>query len=199
MHIFIDYIDNFYNKEAQIKGHCYTLIVDNQKYHYEFNILDQSAIIKYDNLDYIEYVVNEHHKNNLYVFEYKTYDNLFFKRFDYVHTFKLPIKVIQISKMILNKDYLKVLEPFVNERNTYIPVNIINDEYVCLDKHHELYLLNEDYSKMVNVYIDNNLPKYIHEKIYLAKEKNVMTINNVDVLKQEEYLEINKMLEEIFI
>ena len=70
--------------------------------------------------------------------------------------------------------------------NVYLPVAIIDDEYVLLDGHYRLFILQENLKKMVNVYLDE-AEGYIKDLIYIGKEQNIKTIKDVEVVSEKQY------------
>ncbi len=175
-----------FSEEALALSNCYRLIAD-KTYEYEFKIIKNTAIIKTTNLTYIEAVVEEFRKTNKYINIFKTMDGNFYKEYDPIPTFKLPINIIQISKFFLNQTKIANLEKYFNPEECYLPVQIIDDEYVLLDGHHRLYTAKENYFKMVNVYLDEITNDAIYDMVYVAKEKNLKNINDAIILADEEY------------
>ena len=173
-------IESFYDKNEIIK-----ITIDNIIY--EFIINRQDVIVNTNDYKYIEEASKIIKKNYPYVNKIYSKDNSYFEEFDYVYTFKLPIKIIQPSKFFIDKDVLDKIDDNFDEDNIILPVAIINDEYVLLDGHVRLYALNQNYIKMVNVYI-KNYEEYIPDFVYIAKENNIKNISNLDVLEHEEYL-----------
>lgn len=153
---------------------------------YKFDIKGQSAIVSTSDYKYIEDAVKKIKEKRPYVYKYHSLNNDFYQEFDKVFTFKLPINIIQPSKFFIDKEILDKIDEDIDEENVFLPVAIINDEYVLLDGHARLYALNENYIKMVNVYIEK-YEDYIPDFIYIAKENNIKNIKNLDVLEHEEY------------
>lgn len=185
MKIIRDRENDNYSIKNKILGNCITVIAD-KEYYYEFNIKDNESLIKTNDLKYIEEAIDEFRKYNLNIIKFYTNDNTFYKEFDYVYTFKLPIKILQPSQFFIDKDKLKNIEENLNYEEISIPVCIINDEYVILDGHTRLYALYENDYKMVNVYIDNQYP-HIDDFVYMAKENNIFSIKNLQKLSHDEY------------
>lgn len=153
---------------------------------YKFDINGQSAIVSTSDYKYIEDAVKIIKEKKPYVYKYHSLNNDFYQEFDKVFTFKLPINVIQPSKFFIDKEILGKIDENIDEENVFLPVAIINDEYVLLDGHARLYALNENYIKMVNVYIEK-YEDYIPDFIYIAKENNIKNIKNLDVLEHDDY------------
>ena len=169
-----------------IDGKNEKIIITIDDLSYEFTIKNQEALINYTDSKYVLEAVNLIHDKRKYIYKYHSKDNSFYQEYDYVYTFKLPIKIIQPSKFFIDKDVLDRIDEKIDENNTFLPVAIINDEYVLLDGHARLYALNENYIKMVNVYIDD-YKEYIPDFIYIAKENNIKNISNLDVLNHDDY------------
>nr|MCR5349938.1 hypothetical protein [Acholeplasmatales bacterium] len=139
-----------------------------------------------DKMSIILDVINEFRKYDKYVNVFYNDDNSFYKAYDEVFTFKLPIKIIQPSKFFINKDRLECIEKYLENEEIYIPVTIINDEYVIIDGHTRLLAkYNEDF-KMVNVYMDKSDP-IIDDLVYMAKENNINHINKCEVISNDDY------------
>lgn len=198
MEIIRDRNDLIYSEKNRILGNCFTIHDNNQKFHYEFDIRKNEALITCDSIYYIEKAINEFRKYNKNINIYYNVDRSFYKAFDEVFTFKLPIYCIQVSKFIIDKDHLDFIENNLNEDNIYLPVCIIDDEYVLIDGHARLLALYRNYNKLVNVYLDepsSNLDDFV----YVCKENNIFNINKINVLSKDEYnqfchdfLDINK-------
>lgn len=189
--------DTYYSEEARILGRCYNVIKDDKIYHYEFQTNKNKATILCDSLGYIEEVVEEFYNNNLNIYEYTTPDGSFYKSYDPVFTFKLPLSILQPTQVFLNQERLKQLKAFVDIENLFIPVQIIDDEYIVLGKHHLLYLAMQEEYKMVEVYIQNATNKQ-KELLYLAKEQNIKRMEDMHIIPQDEYELICKQLKELF-
>jgi hypothetical protein len=182
-------IESFYDKNEIIK-----ITIDNIIY--EFIINRQDVIVNANDYKYIEEASKIIKKNYPYVNKIYSKDNSYFEEFDYVYTFKLPIKIIQPSKFFIDKNIVDEIGDTINEENMYFPVQIINDEYVLLDGHTRLYCLNENYVKMVNVYLYKAEP-HISDFVYIAKEGNIKNISSVHVLDHEQYeLYWNQLLDQ---
>ena len=195
--IFYDTKNEFYNANNRCLNRCVTINHNNTFYYYEFMIKDLCAHVKYNDLKFIEEAVNYFHDDNLYIYKYITDDDKYYQEFDKIFTFKLPINILQPSKFFIDELVLNTLEENIDiDDEYYIPVNIIDDEYVILDGHTLLLLLANNYKKMVNVYIAD-YDEYIPDFVYICKEGNIKNIKNIHVLKHEEYeLYWNQFLEQ---
>ncbi len=184
--IFRDYDDIFYSIKNKSLGNAISIIDNNEKYHYEFDIRGYEALITTDYLPLIETAINEFRKYNKYVNIYFNKDRSFYEAFDEIHIFKLPIKIIQPSKFFINEKSLNSISSYLEDKEVYLPVCIINDEYVLIDGHARLLSkYNEDF-KMVNVYLDDYNPN-IKEFVYMAKEHNITNITKLEILSDIEY------------
>lgn len=187
MNIYIDYQNENYSNKNRKLGNCVTIEENNETYLYEFSINKNEASIKYNNIKYIQYAVDEYRKHNPYITIFFDEKRTFYKSFDPYFTFKLPIKCIQPSKFFVSEDTLNNLEEYLDENDEiFIPVAIINDEYVCLDGHARLLYLHQNYEKLVNVYI-YPYSDYVTDFIYLAKENNILNVSNIKILPNEQY------------
>lgn len=186
MKIIRDRENNIYSDKNKSLGNTFTIIENNQKFYYEFDIRGFEALIITDYLPYIEIAIDEFRKYSKYVSIFYTENRDFYKAFDDLQTFKLPIKIIQPSKPFVNEINLKNVSKYLENQEVYLPVNIINDEYVLLDGHTRLFAKALENQKMVNVYIDDIEPE-IEDLVYLLKEQNISTISNVEILSNEDY------------
>ena len=186
MKIIRDRENKIYSDKNKSLGNTFTIIENNQKFYYEFDIRGFEALIITDYLPYIEIAIEEFRKYSKYVSIFYTENRDFYKAFDDLQTFKLPIKIIQPSKPFVNEINLKNVSKYLENQEVYLPVNIINDEYVLLDGHTRLFAKALENQKMVNVYIDDIEPE-IEDLVYLLKEQNISTINNVEILSNEDY------------
>ena len=185
--------DPYYNEQSRILRNCYNVIENDITYHYEFLISDFKAEIKCDSSLYLEEVVEEYHLKHPYIYEYYTKDHNFFMSYDKIYTFKLPISIMQVSSVFLDQKRLDELKEHIDLDNLFFPVQIVDDEYVVLDKLHELYLASLEGYRMVNVYMseDTSLSK---DYLYLTKEQNIKIIKDMQIISHEEYEEILKQL-----
>ncbi len=197
MNQFKAYKDSYFKEKSRILGNCYIIKENTLEYHYEVLPQNTEAIIIADTSNFLEEIAKMHHQEHPNILHYYTKDSTFSIYFDEVHTFKLPISILQVSKLFLNEEYLTSLKMYCDPEAIYVPVKIIEDEYVILDKHHEVYLAYEYGLKMVNVYLAST-PKDILNPLYIAKEQNIRTIPDMKHLSNEEYELISKQLEALF-
>lgn len=185
--------DAYYKEQSRLLGNCYNVIENDITYHYEFLITDLKAEIRCDSSLYLEEVVEEYHFKHPYIYEYFTKDHNFFMTYDKIHIFKLPISILQVSSVFLDQKRLDDLKEYIDLDSLFFPVQIIDDEYVVLDKLHELYLTSLESYRMVNVYMseETSLSK---DYLYLTKEQNIRTIKDMHIISHEEYEEILKQL-----
>jgi len=182
-----DFESEIYSKNNRLLGNCFTLIIDKIKYYFEFEINNnQAKIIMADKMQYILNVIDEFRKYNKYVNVFYNNDNSFYKSFDEIYTFKLPINIIQPSKFFIDKDRLDVISNILEDKEVFIPVTILNDEYVCVDGHTRLLAKSLEDNKMVNCYM-TDLENHIDDLVYMAKEQNIRNVNKMIVLNHEEY------------
>lgn len=189
--------DTYFNEKSRILGNCYVVIDNGNTYYFEFIAINNEAKIICDTSNYLENVVTEYHRTHLNITQYYTGDHNFYMGFDPVHTFKLPISILQVSKFFLNQSKLDNLRKHLDFDTLVFPVQIIDDEYVVIRNHHSLYLAWEEGYKMVDVYLDDIPPK-TKDYLYLAKEQNIKTVKDMRIISNEEYLLIKKQLEELF-
>lgn len=200
MDIIQTFSDIFFKEKSRILGNCYIIYTQNDKFHYEFIIQENQAKIRTDTSLFLEEIAEYHHQMHPYIQMYYTTDHSFSLHFEKMHTFKLPISILQVSKLFLNQNYLSGLRKYLDPTQICIPVQIIDDEYVVLDRHHELFLALEYGEKMVNVYLDTP-KKDIQNPLYIAKEQNTRNIQDLKILADEEYqiisTQFNALLENL--
>ncbi len=189
MDIIREYDNPYYKEKSRILGNCYTILTGKTSFHYEFIISGKEAKIKTDSLEYILDAVEAFRKDNRYISIFYTEDHSFYQSYEDQMTFKLPISILQVSSFFLCKEKLKLMDKYISNEETYLPVCIIDDEYVLLDGHHRLYLAYKNEEKMVNVYLEEPKP-FIHDMIYIAKEQNLRWIKDLQILNKKEYQEI---------
>ena len=198
MEIIRDRESSFYEQKSKDLGNAFTIIDNNIKYYYEFYPNKQEATIKTNDLKYVLEAIDEYRIYNKHITKFKDLNNEFYKQFDDVFTFKLPIKCIQPSSFFVDLKKIELFEEYIDFDNVYLPVNIINDEYVLLDHHNLLYFLNECNQKLVNVFI-TDYESYINDFVYLAKENNILNVKGLKPLSHEEYEEyMKKFYDEYF-
>ncbi len=191
MEIIRDRESSFYEQKSKDLGNAFTIIDNNIKYYYEFYPNKQEATIKTNDLKYVLEAIDEYRIYNKHITKFRDLNNEFYKQFDDVFTFKLPIKCIQPSSFFVDLKKIELFEEYIDFENVYLPVNIINDEYVLLDHHNLLYFLNECNQKLVNVFI-TDYESYINDFVYLAKENNILNVKGLKPLSHEEYEEYTK-------
>ncbi len=191
MEIIRDRESSFYSDKAKALGNAFTIIENNKNYYYEFEINGMKAIIKYNDLEFIEDAITEFRIYHKHVTKFSDLNNNFYKAFDDIFSFKLPLKCIQPSSFFVDLKKIELFEEYVDPENVYLPVAIINEEYVLLDHHNLLYFLNECNTKLVNVFITDYEP-YINDFVYLAKENNILNVKGLKALSHEEYEEYTK-------
>lgn len=184
-----------YSLKNRLLGNCFTIKKDIE-FHYEFDIRGFEALIICDNLVYINEAIEEFRKYNKYISVYYNKDRSFYKAYDEIHTFKLPINIIQPTEFFINEENLNNISKYLEDKEVYLPVNILNDEYVLLDGHTRLYAKYLEDCKMVNVYIDEMNDK-IDDLVYMAKEQNINNIKALKLLNNDEYTEYLKFVESI--
>lgn len=186
MEIIRDRNDAFYSLKAKSLGNAFTVIENNKKYHYEFMVNGMEAVIKSDDLKYALDAIGEFRIYNKQVTKFKDEFNNFYKAFDDIFSFKLPINVIQPSSFFVDLKKIELYDEYLDLENVYLPVAIINEEYVLLDHHNMLYFLNENNVKLVNVFI-TDYESYINDFVYLAKENNIFNVKGLKALNHEDY------------
>ena len=182
-----------YSEKNRLLGNCFTIKKDIE-FHYEFDIRGFEALIICDNLVYINEAIEEFRKYNKYISVYYNKNRSFYKAYDEIHTFKLPINIIQPTEFFINEENLNNISKYLENKEVYLPVNILNDEYVLLDGHTRLYAKYLEDCKMVNVYIDDMNDK-IDDLVYMAKEQNINNIKALKLLNNDEYTEYLKFVE----
>lgn len=180
-----------YMSDNRALGNCFTVDDGKSVYHYEFEINGHEAKVKYDSILYIKDAIKEFRKYNLQVNSFYNENRSFYQGFDPVQTFKLPIDILQPSQFFLDKEKIDNIEKYLPDEDFYVPVCIIDDEYVLLDGHSRVRYLYDNYIKMVNVYMDEPC-EMTQEYIYVAKENNLFKIKQLELLPHEEYLEYLK-------
>lgn len=196
MVILKEYKDTYFKESSRVLGNCYIVKTALRVYHYEFIINKTHATICYDALDFIEEVTELHHKEHKYVEDYSTKNQVFYKSYDKTFTFKLPIHILQVSRFCLSEERLNKLRTHVDLEDIFLPVQIIDDEYVVLNQHHLLYLLKENDFKMAEVYLDEDMP-IIRDFLYLLKEQNIKHIDELPILPEQNFVELYNELKKI--
>lgn len=198
MKIIRDYESEIYTLKNRILGQCFTVIENKEKYYFEFEINGFEATIKYDRITLVDNVIDEFRKYFGYISIIYNKDRSYYRAFDERHTFRLPINILQPSKFFINKDYLEKIEEIIEYKEIYIPVCIIDEEYVILDGHTRVYAKMLEDNKMVNVYLADDIPEIIDDLVYMAKENNIRTVKQMELLNSEEYSIYLKQLNEGF-
>ena len=79
MKIIRDFESPVYNEKNRLLGNCFTVIEDNTKYFFEFNIKGMEAEFKCDRISLINDVINEFRKYSGYVNVFYNKDRSFYK------------------------------------------------------------------------------------------------------------------------
>ena len=185
--------DKYFNEHSLLLDNCYLVVEDGNTYHYEFLVTKNEAEIHCDSIQFIKQVTEEYHQEHPYISKYHTKDQSFYMAFDEIHTFKLPLSILQVSKAFLDQSRLEKLRNCDDSIDLILPVQIVDDEYVVLDKHHLLYLAYEYGDRMVTVFVSDQIP-LSSDYLYLIKEQNIRTIKDMHIITHEEYEEISKQL-----
>lgn len=196
MKIICNFINSNYPSGLRSLGYAYEIMVGEKKFYYLFEVNQFEAIVKTDNEEYLEIVVDAFHQRHKPVSTYYTLNHSFYKSYDEVHTFLLPITILQVSKPFLDQEIVNELKE-IEITNYHFPVTIVQDEYVLLKGHHVLKACQEAGMKMVSVYLDEPTPLLL-DRLYLLKEQNVKYINEIPLLKSEEYEQVWQGLKEMF-
>ena len=187
MEIYIDNKSDFYDNDLKNSNLCITVKDNDNFYYYEYHIDDRSAKVRFNDNKYIEEATSFFHDINKYITSVRSFDESYYEKFNEVFTYKLPIKVILPTEFILSKERYENIDKTLKDLdNVYLPVAIIDDEYVLLDGHYRLFVLQENLKKMVNVYLDE-AEGYIKDLIYIGKEQNIKTIKDVEVVSEKQY------------
>lgn len=187
----------YFKEKSMILENCYLVLEGKFEYHYEFLITNKEAEIVCDSLEYLENVVEFFHKEHPYINKYYTKDHSFFMNFDKIFTFMLPINIIQVSKVFLDQERLEKLKNYEEDLQFIFPVQIVEEEYVLLNRHHQLFLANEEGMRMVEVFMSNDF-SLSNDYLYLAKEQNIKTIKDMQLISHNEYEEIQEQLKYLF-
>ena len=191
-----DRVSNIYTEKNRLLGNCFTIKGDID-YHFEFDIRGFEALITCDYLPLINQAIDEFRKYNKYVNIFYNQDRSFYKAFDEIHTFKLPINIIQPSRFFINKTNYESISKYLEDKEVYLPVYILNDEYVLLDGHARLLAKNNEDFKMVNVYLDD-FNESLDNLVYMAKEQNINNIKMVKTVTDDEYNDYMAFIESIY-
>ncbi|MCR5646915.1 MAG: hypothetical protein K6F81_01375 [Acholeplasmatales bacterium] len=197
MKIIRDYESPVYTTKNRLLGQCFTVIENKIKYHFEFDIRGFEAYIKYDRITLVDTVIEEFRKYFGYINIFYNEDRTYYRAFDDTYTFKLPIKIIQPSKFFINKERLDAVSKYLEDKEVYIPVAIIDDEYVAISGHTKIYAKVLEDAKMVNVYMADYIPDNLDDLVYMAKENNILKISQMEILTDEEYKSYIEQLAEI--
>ena len=197
MEILFDNEDEFYLDEEKKLKNAVTLIDNNIKYHYAFERIKDNAIIRYDDITYIDEAAEFFKKYNPYNNKIKSIDNEYYREFEYTYSFKLPINIIQPTDMFVDEEKYNILNEInIDPENIYLPVKIIDDNYVLLNGITILKIMKDNYDRLVNVYINNDY--YVSDDLlYVLHEKNILKIDDVDIIEHNVYAGYQKLIEEL--
>ncbi len=198
MKIIRDYESTVYSTKNRLLGQCFTVVENNIKYYFEFDIRGYEAYIKYDRLSLVDKVIEEFRKYFGYINIFYNEDRTYYRAFDDTFTFKLPIKIIQPSKFFINKDRLDSISKYLEDKEVYIPVTIIDDEYVAISGHDRIYAKMLEDAKMVNVYMSDYIPRNLDDFVYMAKENNILKVSQMEILSNEEYNSYMEQMNDLY-
>lgn len=191
MKCYKDKESSFYMKDNLELGNCITVLDKDTKFYYEFEVNQDKALVKYNSILHIKDAINEFRKYNMQVCIFYNEDRSFYMAFDKVQTFKLPIHILQPSKFFIDREKLDIIEKYLANEQIFVPVDILDDEYVLLDGHARIRYLIENDVKMVDVYM-GHITEEIKEYVYIAKENNLFKVKDMEILSHEDYLEYLK-------
>ena len=189
MKIYYGYED-FYSKENISLKNCLTIDNNNQKYYYEFIREGGEALVKYNDDKFLHDAIEFYHNENNDIYFYYNIDKSYTERFDKPYYYKLPINIIRPLKYYIELEEFNKLDKYYEKLDLKLPVVIIDDEYFLVDGHKRLLLLKED-QRMVDVYLkDIPLDQELLDLVYILREYNYKTIDDVKVYTNEEINEI---------
>lgn len=197
MKIIQDFKSTYYPEQSRILGNCFTVEDGDKIYHYEFVQKGSEATIKTDSLEFLEAVIEHFRRENRHISVFRTLDSSFYKSYDETFTFKLPISILQVSQFFLNSNRLNDLKTVLDYEHICVPVTILEDEYVLLSRHHEVYLAQAEGIKMVDVYMDTPSSN-TKDFVYIAKEQNIRHIGDLKLLEEPEYINITEQFKNLF-
>ena len=160
---------------------------------YYFYLNKDEALIKYDNINYLDDIIKRFKNDFGYINKIYNKDNSFYQEFDHTYIFRLPIKILQPSKHILCEDYLNNIKENYDYLNKIIKVALIDDEYVILNGHTLCYEMLESGEKMVDVYL-REPDDHIRDFVYIAKEYNINDVTKLQILPKDQYDEIQSQI-----
>ena len=114
MNVILDTESKYFSKKNKLLELCYTIQTQQKTFHYEFEINQSEAIIHSDTSQYLEEVVDTFRQKHKNITKFRTKDHSFYKEFDPVYTYPLPIRVIQPSKFFLDEQKIKELESIID-------------------------------------------------------------------------------------
>lgn len=176
---------HLFSSTALALHNAFMIIEDNNVYTYEFEIRDFKASVIANTDKYIEEVIEEFHFFNAIIFEFERNGRLI-KSYEPKQIIRLPISILQPSQLYICEEKLKRINDYMLEEEIFIPVALIDDEYVVLDGHTRLYSLYDNAARMANCYFDE-YSEYIKDFVYFAKEQGIVSVNKMNVIPKDKY------------
>lgn len=179
-----EYQKLFSTKAIELNN-AFMILEEEEVYTYEFEIKQFKATVKSNTNKFLEQVIEEFHFFNAVVNEFE-YHGKIIKSYEKKFIIRLPIVILQPSQFFISEEKLKFINDNLLEEDIFIPVALIEDEYVVLDGHTRLYSLYENAARMVNCYFDS-YSEYIKDFVYFAKEKGILSVKQMEIVSKEEY------------
>lgn len=165
------------------------IIIDNKEiFSYEFIIKGHTAQIIANTNKYLIEVIEEFRFFNAIITEF-SFNGEIIKKYNELNIIRLPLSILQPSQFYVCRQKLDSIENYMTENEIYIPVAIIDEEYVVLDGHTRLRFLHDNNVKMANCYIDE-YDDSIRDFVYFAKEQNIRQVKDLAILEEEMYKEL---------
>lgn len=188
MKIYRDIPENqkhLFSSSAIALQNAFLIIEEDRVYTYEFQLFGFEAEIKSNTMYYLEDVIEEFRFFNAVIHTFH-FQGKIIKSYEPKAILRLPISILQPSQFFIDEGKLANIDAYMLEEEIYLPVALIDDEYVLLDGHTRAYSLYSNSQRMVNCYFDT-YDESIKEFVYLAKEQNILNVSQMEILTSEEY------------
>lgn len=180
--------EGLFSEKAIALHNAYMIEEDSKVYTYEFELKGLKGFITSNTDKYLEEVIENFHFFNSYIATFE-WEGKIIKEFEKKQLIRLPISILQPSQFYICKEKLEKIDKYMSEEEIFIPVVLLDDEYVIVDGHTRLYSLFDNSVRMVNCYFDTCL-KYLKDFVYFAKENGILSVKDMEVIPKPQYEEL---------
>ena len=154
----------------------------------EFEIINEdTAIIKYHDLNNIDIIINEFRFYAEHITKFLDIEGNLIKAFHPIKKIWIEISEIQPSQFYIDSDKVNAINEFINkESDIVIPLIKCDNRYISLDGHTRLYIANKRGFRRVLGFLtttDNYIYKFVEEAI----NRGIIQVSNLLLVDHRDY------------